>query len=167
MQKIFLTLLAIVLLVVLAPATAQETYTVSSRTARVRAEANTSSDIITTLRRGASISVLEVVEGATVSGSKVWYRIDVNGQSGYVHSSLVQSGAAANTTGGSSSGSNGGGSSGSEPVSTPVPSGGAVLSCGTCTQMVSCDQAYQCLAAGNGRLDRDKDGIPCENICGG
>lgn len=37
----------------------------------------------------------------------------------------------------------------------------------TCTQLRSCDEAKACLAAGNGRLDRDNDGIPCESLCGG
>jgi len=44
-------------------------------------------------------------------------------------------------------------------------------SCGsfprTCGQMTSCSQARQALQCGNTKLDRDKDGIPCETICGG
>lgn len=35
-----------------------------------------------------------------------------------------------------------------------------------CSQL-TCDQAYACLAAGNRSLDRDRDGVPCENICPG
>lgn len=35
----------------------------------------------------------------------------------------------------------------------------------TCGQMVSCEQAKQALKCGNTKLDRDKDGIPCESIC--
>lgn len=42
-------------------------------------------------------------------------------------------------------------------------------SCGsyprTCGQMTSCEQAKRALACGNTRLDRDKDGVPCETIC--
>ena len=34
-----------------------------------------------------------------------------------------------------------------------------------CTQMSSCEQAKQALKCGNKRLDRDKDGVPCESIC--
>lgn len=163
MQKVFLALLAIVLLVILAPAAAQETYTVSTRTARVRAEANTSSDVIATLRRGDAITVLEVVEGARVSGSTVWYRIDVSGETGYIHSSLVGTATPSNgSSGGSSGGTNTGGG-----VSAAPSGGTSNLSCGTCGQMSSCDQAYACLAAGHGRLDRDKDGVPCESICPG
>lgn len=44
-------------------------------------------------------------------------------------------------------------------------------SCGsfprTCGQMTSCSQAKQALQCGHTKLDRDKDGIPCETICGG
>lgn len=37
-----------------------------------------------------------------------------------------------------------------------------------CAEMSSCDEAYFYLQqCGLGRLDRDKDGIPCESICGG
>ena len=37
-----------------------------------------------------------------------------------------------------------------------------------CAQMSSCDEAYFYLQqCGLGKLDRDKDGIPCESICGG
>jgi len=43
------------------------------------------------------------------------------------------------------------------------------FSCGrksTCSQMVSCKEAnYYLKVCGLGRLDRDKDGIPCESIC--
>lgn len=48
---------------------------------------------------------------------------------------------------------------------------GSKYSCGgkrVCGQMNSCDEAYFYLKeCGLGRLDRDKDGIPCESICGG
>lgn len=37
----------------------------------------------------------------------------------------------------------------------------------TCGQMVSCDQAKLALKCGNTKLDRDKDGVPCESICPG
>jgi len=38
----------------------------------------------------------------------------------------------------------------------------------TCKQMRSCSEAYHYLKnCGLRRLDRDKDGIPCEKICGG
>ncbi|MDU7561420.1 MAG: excalibur calcium-binding domain-containing protein [Acinetobacter baumannii] len=34
-----------------------------------------------------------------------------------------------------------------------------------CKEMVSCAQAKAALKCGNSRLDRDGDGIPCENVC--
>ena len=37
----------------------------------------------------------------------------------------------------------------------------------TCGQMASCEQAKQALKCGNTKLDRDKDGVPCESICPG
>ena len=37
----------------------------------------------------------------------------------------------------------------------------------TCGQMANCEQAKQALKCGNTRLDRDKDGVPCESICSG
>lgn len=37
----------------------------------------------------------------------------------------------------------------------------------TCSRMSSCEEAYYHLQiCHNTRLDRDKDGIPCEKICG-
>lgn len=36
-----------------------------------------------------------------------------------------------------------------------------------CGQMANCEQAKQALKCGNARLDRDKDGVPCESICPG
>jgi len=36
----------------------------------------------------------------------------------------------------------------------------------SCKNMSSCEEAYyQLKTCGYGRLDRDKDGVPCENIC--
>ncbi len=37
----------------------------------------------------------------------------------------------------------------------------------TCKQMKSCAEAKKYLKQGHKRLDRDKDGVPCENICPG
>ena len=37
----------------------------------------------------------------------------------------------------------------------------------TCGQMTNSEQAKQALKCGNTRLDRDKDGVPCETICPG
>ena len=36
-----------------------------------------------------------------------------------------------------------------------------------CGQMANCEEAKQALKCGNTKLDRDKDGVPCESICPG
>lgn len=36
----------------------------------------------------------------------------------------------------------------------------------TCNQVKSCDEARYLLACGFAQLDRDRDGVPCEKICG-
>ena len=51
------------------------------------------------------------------------------------------------------------------PTTAPGVSGCPGLNY-TCSQL-TCDQAYACLAAGNRSLDKDGDGVPCENICPG
>jgi hypothetical protein len=50
----------------------------------------------------------------------------------------------------------------------PTPSTGATCPnvTFTCQQLISCDQAFACLVAGNVSLDGDLDGVPCEeNLC--
>lgn len=128
---------------------------------------------IVTLQPGTTLTITGDVEGDTVSGSTLWYVGTYNGQTVYVHSSLV---AAPGVT-----------SLPSAPVVQPtagvivigsqnqsvVPSsstGGSVSnsgSCLTCTQYFSCAEAQAALANGCFDLDRDKDGIPCESLCGG
>jgi hypothetical protein len=46
-----------------------------------------------------------------------------------------------------------------------------VLSSGTawaqsCSSFQTCAQAVASMKAGNTKLDRDKDGVPCESLCG-
>jgi len=67
---------------------------------------------------------------------------------------------------------------GSLPIVAPTSSGGVIIATSapnapqcpgfqfTCSQL-TCEQAYACMNAGAGDLDRDKDGIPCEAVCGG
>jgi hypothetical protein len=52
----------------------------------------------------------------------------------------------------------------SEP---PAQSGGTCPGFDFTCSGLTCEQAYACLAAGNNQLDRDGDGIPCEDVCGG
>lgn len=35
-----------------------------------------------------------------------------------------------------------------------------------CRDFTTCEQAMKSFKAGNTALDGDKDGIPCENLCG-
>ena len=35
-----------------------------------------------------------------------------------------------------------------------------------CSSFQTCAQAVASMKAGNTKLDRDKDGIPCESLCG-
>ena len=56
----------------------------------------------------------------------------------------------------------------SRPTPAPTPSTG--FSCGskrTCKEMSSCEEAkYYLSRCGSARLDGDKDGLPCESLCG-
>ena len=36
----------------------------------------------------------------------------------------------------------------------------------TCKTFSSCDEAVRSYRSGNSKLDRDKDGVPCESLCG-
>lgn len=52
------------------------------------------------------------------------------------------------------------------PTATPQPGAPVGVVCPstafTCNQLLSCDEAYACLSAGNFSLDADNDGVPCE-----
>jgi hypothetical protein len=37
----------------------------------------------------------------------------------------------------------------------------------SCKSFKTCEEAMKSFRAGNTKLDRDKDGIPCESLCGG
>ncbi|WP_227430391.1 excalibur calcium-binding domain-containing protein [Psychrobacter sp. I-STPA6b] len=52
-----------------------------------------------------------------------------------------------------------------QPVKTAPSSNNCAGLPRRCSDMSSCEQAYQALRCGNTRLDRDRDGIPCESIC--
>lgn len=147
------------------------TYYVKVQTANVRSCAQTSCSVLTTLKNGSKITALETVQGASVSGSSRWYRISVNGEDGFIHSSLVTTKKPNAVVGATRTPRPSGGSA--PPVSTSVPntsSSGGGVSCpnmsATCSEL-TCDQAYACLNAGKSSLDRDHDGVPCESVCSG
>jgi len=59
----------------------------------------------------------------------------------------------------------------SSPATKPQKSGTKKYRCGSgkrCSNISSCEEArYLLKHCGLKRLDRDGDGIPCENLCGG
>lgn len=167
MRKFFV-LIAFLLISITVAAQDSTTYYVSVRTANVRACSLTTCAIVAKLPSGTAIQPLEQVEGAKVSGSTIWYRIDVNGKEGYIHASLVTTKApkaSAPATGSSVQAT-------AVPalISTPAPAAPAfACSCSkTCEAMASCEEAYyQLNQCGCGKRDSDHDGVPCESICPG
>lgn len=171
-------LLSLLFLLVLS-VTAQDTLYTNRRGVRMRDEATTTAPVVTSLARGVAVTVIFSEDGSRVSGSTVWYYVTAGDYEGYIHSSLLTNVAPAAPQSSGSSGSGSSGSGGSEPIvqSTPPPlveqpvapppAGASCNGATKCTQMTSCEQARACLAAGNGRLDGDNDGTPCESICGG
>jgi len=91
MRRLMLTALVGLLLMLYLPVSAQQgsTYYVNVRAAKVRAEPKTTATLITTLAKGKSVTVLEVVTGEKVGSVDKWYKININGKSGYILSSLV------------------------------------------------------------------------------
>ena len=173
MRKHAFILIALFLLVIMSvSAQAVGTVYVKARTANVRSCPRAGCRILTGLRPGTAIAVLETVKGQSVANSTTWYRVRVKDQDGYLHSSLVSStdpGVGAlyvtytptpNMT--------------LAPITPafsltqPAPTTAAwVCNCSLmCEQIPTCDQAYfqlntcQCFG-----LDNDSDSIPCENIC--
>lgn len=179
MKRIPLFFLLILLLAV--SVAADETMYTNKRGVRVRKEPHTTATVVTTLRTGAAVTIIDSAEGDKVSGSTTWYHVNTGMYIGYIHSSLLTSAApgssAANSPPATSGSSGSSGSTSPQVQSTPAslveqpvppaPSGASCNGATTCGQMASCDQAYACLAAGCSSLDRDHDGVPCESICPG
>lgn len=122
---------------------------------------------------GEPMNVTGEAIGDTVNGSTLWYRIEKDSRVYFVHSSLTSRTRPAptaiprvNTSPSTSSSSGGGGITNTSPAaSNPPPSGGGCPNMSATCSQLTCAQAYACLAAGNGRLDRDNDGVPCESVC--
>ena len=157
MRKFSLLLMLVMLATTLTSVNAQEgqTYYVKVRAAKIRTEATTTAKVVATLSNSTPVIILEVVKGTKVSNSTTWYKISADGIEGYVHSSLVTDRAPVATRNNTAA-----------PVS-PISAGGGCPSTSYTCSKLTCDQAYACLAAGNGKLDKDKDGVPCESICSG
>lgn len=175
MKRFPLLILFSLLFIVAFSVTAHDTLYTKQRGVRVRAEPSTSATVVTSLKRGAAVTVIRTEDGSRVSGSTVWYYVSTGLFQGYIHSSLLTDVAPGSSAPPASSGS-----AASTPVpgvqSTPPPlveqpvappTGASCNGARTCGQMLSCEQAYACLSAGRSSLDRDKDGVPCEDICPG
>lgn len=171
MKRFPLFFLTLMLFVLVFSVAAQDTLYAKQRGVRVRSEPSTSAALVTSLARGTAVTVIREESGTRVSGSTVWYYVSTGLYQGYIHSSLLTNVApAAPPSSGSGNGSGPALQSTPAPlVEQPVAPPPAGASCGgatKCGQMTSCEQARACLAAGNGRLDGDNDGTPCESICG-
>lgn len=132
--------------------------------ANLRTCASRDCESIAQLETGATVMATGSIQGEVVSsGDALWYRVDYAGREVYIYGRLISL---------------------APPTSVPVviqpptsapisvappvalPQGGG--SCPDITascSVLTCEQAYACLAAGNGRLDGDNDGTPCESIC--
>lgn len=140
----------------------QTVYAVSA--ANLRTCAHRDCERIAQLQPGEAVMATGTILGEAIDavhGS--WFQVEYQGRVLYVYSQLVSINPPAPPT--------------SAPVYIPPPVEAAPISLppapggGSCPSLsatcgsLTCEQAYACLAAGNGRLDRDNDGIPCESVC--
>ena len=165
--------------------TAYQNQPYTTKRANVRSCARLNCSVVVVLQRGDWVTILEEVQGDSVSGSTKWYEITSNGKNGYVHSTLVSQGSQSTSqstsqTTNQSNNSNLTSQPTSRPrnntlVSTPQapvsqPSSSA-FSCNcskSCTAILTCEEAYyQLNECGCGQRDSDDDGVPCESVCGG
>jgi hypothetical protein len=148
------------------PVLAQAVYVTS--TANLRECASRECTQVLQVEAGNALLVTGTMEGEAINaGNSAWYQIDYFGQTLFVYSDLVSvnpptlppptsaplvivppTPAQADFP----------------PVSLPEGGGSCPSTSATCGQL-NCEQAHACLAAGNGRLDADDDGIPCESVC--
>lgn len=148
------------------PVLAQAVYV--TRLANLRECASLECAPVLQIEPGNALLVTGTMEGEAITpGNLLWFRVDYSGQILFVYSELVSvtppspppptavplvvippTAVEAFVP----------------PVSVPQGGGSCPSTSATCGQL-TCEQAYACLAAGNGRLDRDGDGIPCESVC--
>jgi hypothetical protein len=126
MRKLFLLILPFLLFVLVFPVSAQQgvTYYVNVRAAKVRLEAKSTAKLVTTLGRGKSVVVLDVVTGEKVSGVDKWYKVSISGKEGYILSSLLTDRAPVVVSHTASNGNSAAGSSGGNTqtvTATPAP----------------------------------------------
>ncbi|MDX2140167.1 MAG: SH3 domain-containing protein [Chloroflexota bacterium] len=141
-----LTLLVSLLLASLAYAQTSTFYTVDTNSVNVRSQPRRTADIIAQIPGNTAVTVVGETEGELYAQSSSWNIVRIDGERGYVHSSLLTTESPAVDLTATHS-------SAVCPSLRPV-----------CTRL-TCAQAYACLEVGYTRLDRDRDGIPCESIC--
>ena len=83
--------LTTLVLIGLVPVSAQvgTSYYVNVASAKLRESPSTKAKVLEKLKRDTQVIVTEVVEGTSVSGSTVWYKVSTGKSEGYIHSSLV------------------------------------------------------------------------------
>lgn len=75
--------------IILAESSNYQNQQYTNKRANVRSCARLDCTILVTLESGIAVNILGQVEGVSVKGMTLWYQIDVNGQTGYMHSSLL------------------------------------------------------------------------------
>ena len=161
MKKLIAIVFAILILGVPVFAQENETYYTTTR-ARLRSCPQTSCTILKTLSTGTAIEVLETIEGTRVSNSTEWYRVQIDGKEGYIHSSLTTDSAPTTLTDIEDTVS---GSTTNSAATTITPPATAVAPANTqrprnCAEAVAWGLTPQ-QAAQWPHLDRDKDGVAC------
>lgn len=141
-------------------------------TANMRTCAQSGCEVVAQLQTGEAVAANGTVQGeALQNGNTLWYRVTSDGRDLYVYSQLVAftpptlpPASAPTPLPPTAVPSTSAPVISAPPISQPQSSAGCPDVKASCSAL-TCDQAYACLAAGNSRLDGDKDGVPCESIC--
>lgn len=156
-------------------------YYVTSNNINVRENPNTNSAIIGNLEFREDVRVRDTVEGGFVSGNNEWYEIRLSGDTGYVHSSLLNKNRPpAPVTAVPAQPTNPPNIAPiqQQPTNPPAPPQNnqsrpeSQWDCNlyyTCGSFSSCGQVNSFLNScpgDRGRMDRDGDGVACESLCG-
>lgn len=151
------------------PVLAQPVYV--TRLANLRDCASRDCNSVLQIEAGNALLVTGTMQGDAITpGNPLWFQVDHFGQILFIYSELVSATPPTQApatlappplvipTAAESFGL------APPPISVPQGGGSCPSTSATCGQL-TCEQAYACLAAGNGRLDADDDGIPCESVC--
>jgi endonuclease YncB( thermonuclease family) len=146
------------------PVTPQTWYITAN--ANGRSCASTTCAVVARLAPGQEVRVIGEAEGDQVGSSTVWRVIEVDGETVFVHSSLISNRAPIITfTQSEAPPPQQAGAGEPAPVSTAPP---YACNCSrTCGQMTCNEAYYQLQVCGCSERDADSDGRPCEQQCGG